>query len=118
MARETFVHEATVEPASDANLDAIGAAITAELCGHWEHEPPCPWPHNNAVERPEPGGAVVRTVFIAEPGDEVEVRTRIDRALARGELTADEGSATWHVVRSGPRDARPDEGLLGDRLKR
>lgn len=118
MARRTFVHEATLEPAAESNLDAIGAAVTAGLCGHWQHEPPCRWPHNNAVEPAEPGRARFRTVFVAAAEDEVEVRARIDGALRRGELTSDEGSATWRVVRSGPRDATSAEVDLGDRLER
>ena len=44
-----FVHEATVELADGADPRALGGAITVALCGHWEHEPPCRWPHHTDI---------------------------------------------------------------------
>lgn len=43
--REAFVHEATIELDSDADQQAPGAAVTVGLCGHWEHQGACHWPH-------------------------------------------------------------------------
>ena len=116
MPTRTYVHEATVELAPGSNVDAIGAAVTVELCGHWQHEPPCRWPHNNAVEAGEGPRVLVRTVFVADPDDEADVRSRIERGLHRGELAADEGIATWRTLDSGPRDPNADEATLGARL--
>jgi len=63
-----------VDPAS------IGAAVTVELCGHWEHEGKCRWPHNSDIH--EDGSRFVfRTLWISTPADSVEVQTRITRAL-------------------------------------
>ena len=42
MTRVPFAHEAVVRMAADGDIRAPGAAITVALCGHWEHEPPCP----------------------------------------------------------------------------
>jgi hypothetical protein len=50
------------------------------LCGRWEHEPPCRWPHNNS--EPSGGGrTALRTVFVASPDDDREVRQRIESVL-------------------------------------
>jgi hypothetical protein len=115
--RETFVHEATVELTPGSDAGALGAAVTVELCGHWEHEPPCRWPHNTAVELAAESRTAVRTVFVAAAEDEVEVRSRVERGLRRGELAAREGRATWRTVVSGARAATHDEAMLGARLK-
>ena len=45
-----FVVDAAVELADRTNPAAVGAAVTTALCGHWEHDGPCRWPHNNAID--------------------------------------------------------------------
>jgi len=40
--RQAFAHEAILVVQPQADLRAPGAAITVALCGHWEHQPPCP----------------------------------------------------------------------------
>lgn len=101
--REAFAHDAVVEIESDDDLDGPGAAITVSLCGHWEHEPPCPLAaHHTGAER---DGAVVRlrVLFATEARDEAEVRRRIDRALAEGEQTTPSGgTAHWRLVSTAP----------------
>jgi hypothetical protein len=85
----------------DADLAAPGAAITLELCGSWDHVPPCPLaPHHTSPERQ--GGAVeLRIVFAVDPGQEAEVRRRIAKALASGSLTGPEGVTTeWALLGS------------------
>jgi hypothetical protein len=50
--RRTFAHYADVDLDPGGADDAPGAAITVELCGHWEHEPPCPVAaHHTAAAR-------------------------------------------------------------------
>ena len=50
--RHAFAHDAVLDMDPDADIRAPGAAVTVELCGHWDHEPPCPLaPHHTAVER-------------------------------------------------------------------
>ena len=85
----------------DGDVRALGAAITVALCGHWEHEPPCPLaPHHTRAER-DGDGARLRILFASEPADEAEVRARIDAALSEGELSGPEGVTRWRLVSSG-----------------
>src|SRR5947209_12526026 len=90
--REPFAHEAVLVMAPDADVRARGAAITVALCGHWEHEPPCPLAaHHTRADR-DGERVTVRTLFATEPDREAEVRRRIDAALTDG----------WEVSGSGP----------------
>jgi hypothetical protein len=102
-----FVAEAEVALSADGDPAAVGAAVTAELCGHWEHQGPCRWPHNNAIRR----GlklATFRTLFVAEPSDEEMVRDRIEAALrARG---------PWQVVSVRARPVEHHEQALAKKL--
>ena len=115
--RQVFAHDAVVSMAPDADDRAPGAAITVALCGHWEHDPPCPLaPHHTAADR---HGDVVhlRVLFASRPEDEAEVRRRIGEALAGGRLESPEGPvARWRLVTSEPGPVRPDEADHGRRL--
>ena len=101
----------------DQDVQAPGGAITAALCGSWEHPPPCPLaPHHTGATRD--GGAVrLRVLFAAEPGDEAEVRRRIADALAVGRVATPTGDLVqWSVTSEGPGEVRPEERDHGDRL--
>jgi hypothetical protein len=78
--RQAFAHEAVLVMEPDADVRAPGAAVA--LCGHWDHEPPCPLsPHR--VSADEDGGELrVRILFAAEPDAEGEVRHLTDQALS------------------------------------
>ena len=104
-ARLAFVHEADLrfEPGTDPA--AVGAAVTTALCGHWEHEGPCRWPHNNANE-----GTSFRTLFVAAAAEEDEVRELIERGLR--------GNAGWVVLGTRARPVGADEEPLAERLTR
>lgn len=108
--RAAFAHDAVVAMDADDDARAPGAAVTTALCGHWDHEPPCPLaPHHTTAER---DGHLVRlrVLFAAEPGDEAEVRRRIDAALARGEVATPDGPvARWRVLHAGAASVRPEE---------
>jgi hypothetical protein len=82
-ARETFVHEADLQLDDGTDPAAAGAAVTTALCGHWEHEGPCRWPHNNEIDA-SGSPATFRTLFVATAADEDHVRSTIRRALAEG----------------------------------
>jgi hypothetical protein len=100
--RDAFAHEAMLVMPVDADVRAPGAVITAELCGHWEHQPPCPLAaHHSKSERV--GDAVrVRVLFATFSENEGEVRRRINQALERGRLVSAEGDVTvWRVTRTG-----------------
>lgn len=86
---QAFVVEAELALSDETDPAAVGAAVTVELCGHWEHEGPCRWPHNSAIDSSrEP--ARFRTLFVANGEDEAAVRARIERALR--------SRAGWSVV--------------------
>jgi hypothetical protein len=96
---------------------APGAAITVAVCGHWEHEPPCPLaPHHTAAER---DGEIVRlrVLFAADPAAEPEIRRRIDDALASSQLETPDGAVSrWRLVSTEVGQVRPDEEDHGRRL--
>ena len=84
--RGTFAHVAVIRIDPEADIRAPGAAITVALCGHWEHEPPCPLaPHHTHADYPGP----------PRP------------ALGDGELTGPGGAVTrWELVTSALRPPR------------
>jgi hypothetical protein len=115
--REAFAHDAVVAMDPQDDDRAPGAAITVALCGHWEHEPPCPLaPHHTAARRD--GDLVrLRILFAAAADDEPEVRRRIDHALATGALDTPDGSrSAWRVLSSEPSVVRAEEADHGRRL--
>lgn len=114
-----FAHEATIVLEAPGDVRAPGAAITVALCGHWDHEPPCPIaPHHTAADRR--GGTVrVRVLFAAEAEAESEVRARITAALARGTLTGPDGTTTrWRLLDTRPARPRAEELPHVERLRR
>ncbi|WP_220137534.1 hypothetical protein [Streptomyces himalayensis] len=75
--RQAYVHEAVLVMERDADTQAPGAAITMALCGHWEHQPPCPLaPYHTRAERVGER-VLLRTLFAADPATEHVVRDRI-----------------------------------------
>jgi len=105
MPRHAYVHEATVLLGGDTNPAAVGAAVTVALCGHWDHEGPCRWPHLSQMD-----GTRFRTIFVATDDDEPEVRRRIRAAL--------HGQADWRVESDRSRDVAEDEQVLAAQLFR
>jgi len=88
--RLAYAHQAVLATTGDER--APGGAITVALCGHWEHEPPCPLaPHHTAATR-EGDTVRLRVLFVTEPHHVDEVRKRIDDALAAGD---------WRLIESG-----------------
>jgi hypothetical protein len=79
-ARLAFVHEAELQLEPGTDPAAVGAAVTTALCGHWEHQGPCRWPHNNAADA-SGAGTSFRTLFVASAAEEDEVRERIEHVL-------------------------------------
>jgi hypothetical protein len=107
--RQAFAHQAVLILPPDSDERAPGAAVTVALCGHWEHDPPCPLaPHHVRAERT--GGELrVRILFAAEPGDESEVRRRIDLALAGQWPLPGDLTAAWQVMGSTPSEVTAAE---------
>lgn len=104
MPRETFAYQAQLVLDDGVDPAEPGAAVTTALCGHWQHEGPCRWPHNNQLD-----GDSFRTVFVADADEEQAVRSKIDDALR--------AAPGWSVGSSGPRGPAPDERELGRRLR-
>lgn len=85
---------------------ALGGAVTVALCGHWEHEGDCRWPHHSSVsssagaDGKDVAGVQVVTVAFDASGAEVDqVRERIRAALAGGRLTGPDGTeSTWVLL--------------------
>ena len=115
--RELVVRQARLRIPPGGDERAPGAAVTVELCGHWEHEPPCAIPHHTAVERLKDGLVRVRVVASVPAGDDEVIQSRIHEALARGRLDAP-GDPTWEVVTDGPAAPTDEELALGERLGR
>ena len=104
---------------SDGDLRSPGGAITVALCGHWDHQPPCPLaPHHTSADRI--GDVVhVRVLFTAEPELSDEVRRRIDDALRDGSQRGPDGVVTrWAVVTSGSSTVSAGEHDHAERLTR
>jgi hypothetical protein len=90
-----------VDPAS------VGAAVTVELCGHWDHPGPCRWPHNNEIEAGRQPAAF-RTLYVAEAHEADAVRTRIEDALRAG--------SGWSLLSVSSRPVADAERSLAERL--
>lgn len=115
--RQAFVHDAVVTMEAGGDARAPGAAITVALCGHWDHEPPCPLaPHSTDAQRS--GDQVrLRVLFAAEPTAEAEVRRRIAAALSQGGITGPDGVTTrWQLRDAQPGLLRDDEAGYAERL--
>ena len=102
-----FVVEA--ELALDEGFDpaAVGAAVTTDLCGHWEHDGPCRWPHNSAIEA-DRDPATFRTLFVADEAEAQQVRQRVEAVLGDG--------SGWRLVSLDERAVADAERPLAERL--
>ena len=101
-----FVLEAVIA-LGECDPAAVGAAVTIELCGHWEHEGACRWPHNSAIET-DTAPALLRTLFVADESEERGVRERIEASLRSAEA--------WRVVSVRSRPVAGHERALAERL--
>jgi hypothetical protein len=98
--RSAFVHEATLELAPGEDTRRPGAVVTVELCGHWEHEGACRWPHHTAAI--DQGNQLrVRTVVAADASEHDGLLTRIGNALR--------ATGDWTVREAGPTSPTDDE---------
>jgi hypothetical protein len=118
-----FVHQALLSmDTNDDDVRGPGAAVTLELCGSWDHEPPCPLAAHHTTSRRDRTGedghdVVVRVVFACAPAAEADVRARIDRALRRGAVaTPDGGTSRWTFRSNAAQVATPQETEQAGRL--
>ncbi len=114
--RVSFVHEVVLRLQHGADPRGPGAAVTVGLCGHWEHDGPCRWPHLATVSGRTGDDLTLRVLFVAEPEDEPEVRSRIVEASRRGRVEGAPQPSAWTVLRERGDALRPDEAADGARL--
>ena len=112
-----YVHEATVLIDAGSGTGAPGAAITAALCGSWQHPPPCPLAAHHTAAQRDGETVTLRTIFAADPQREAEVRRRIDDALARGSQAGPDGTVVrWTFVAAGAGGLTAAERYHGRRI--
>jgi hypothetical protein len=120
-AQVPLVQTATLRLAPGQDELAPGAAVTVSLCGHWDHDGPCRWPHHTTsrrVDASDPDRLDLRVVAIADATESDAVRAAIVEALAAGQLAGPDGAATWDLVHTAPGDLVGEEPELADRLAR
>ena len=108
--RQAYAHDAILIVSPDGDTRAPGGAITVELCGRIDHEPPCPLAaHHTHAERA--GDEVrLRVLFATEPDRSGDVRLGIDRALRAGTFVGPDGTTTtWRLRESRSGDITPAE---------
>jgi len=113
-----FVHEARLRLAPGADERAPGGAVTVALCGHWEHDGSCRWPHHTAIVTREGEQLTLRVVAVSQPTERARVRGLIGGALAAGGLAGPGGPSHWMLLHSGPAELRAHELSLAARLAR
>ncbi len=117
-ARSAFAHDAVLVLGPDGDPAAPGGAITVALCGHWDHDPPCPLaPHHTDAGIGADDTVRLRVLFAVEPEREGEIRALIDRALASGQQAGPDGRVTrWTLRSSTAGGVRPEEEAHAARL--
>jgi len=95
---DSFTHEAVVALIGASTTAAPGGAVTVALCGHWEHEGACAWPHHTQVVERAERVVTVRVEFSCEDSEEHHVRRLIRRALQGGAVVGPHGCETWTLL--------------------
>lgn len=115
--KQSFVHEAVLELNGNSDPDAPGAAITARLCGSYDHPGPCPLAPHNIHRTGAAGDISLRIVFATDPGQEHIVRGLIRDVLQSGQMIGPDGrTSSWRLVRHQRGTSRADEQSLATRL--
>ena len=103
--KTSFTHslQSRIMLESGSDSRAPGGAVTVALCGHWDHEGPCRWPHHTSVSE-APDGTHTVTVRYDAPDEEREyVRGLILDALATGTQAGPDGRVSrWTRVLTRP----------------
>jgi hypothetical protein len=97
--------ELDLSPGTDPR--APGGAVTVGLCGQWDHEGPCRWPHHSRIDT-SVNPARLHVVVATDDGRTGEILNRVETSLARDER--------WSLRRCAIRRLSTDEQGLGRRL--
>ena len=107
MPGDAMAVDAVLELNAGTDPRAPGGEVTVALCGHWEHDGACRWPHNSRIDT-DARPAHLRTIVVVEAGERAEVVRRVEDALRSDER--------WSVVRFATEPIADDERDLVDRL--
>ena len=102
------VLDAEVAFGSGADPRAPGGAVTVALCGSWEHDGSCRWPHHTAVDSAATPSHV-RVVYVVDDDELEQVRSMIESALASGD--------GWDTVAVREGTLTAEESALAERLR-
>jgi hypothetical protein len=105
--RRAVAYEAKLRMNPGIDHRAPGGAVTAALCGHWEHDGTCRWPHNSEI-RTTTDPAIFRVIVVADEVDQSDVIARIESALSK--------SPDWSVEGGALREVEEGEASLAGRL--
>ena len=107
MMNETYAHKLTfhlslsVEGACDSR--APGGAVTVALCGHWDHEGECRWPHLSTITEGDDGCHELIVQFDASLEEVEVVEEKVREALEQGRLIGPDGRETTWSLKKGCR---------------
>lgn len=109
MSCEALAIDAELALCEGTDPRAPGGEVTVALCGHWEHEGACRWPHNSRIDaRTSP--ARLRTVVVVPPEERDEVVSKVEARLR--------ADGRWSVTRFATAGINDDERELAERLAR
>ena len=100
MTERVFAHQREYRIRLEAGSDerAPGGAVTVALCGHWDHEGPCRWPHFSRISPEADGHHRLVVEFDVHEGELEMVSGKIDAAVLHGQLTGPDGVVSvWRV---------------------
>ena len=109
MAGEAIAVDVDLELQPGVDTRAPGGAVTVELCGHWEHDGPCRWPHNSRIDV-DASPVRLRTIVVVSDDDRSDVVRRVEAALRRDDR--------WTLARFSVRPVADEERELALRLAR
>lgn len=85
-----------LEQGSDSR--APGGAVTVALCGHWDHDGTCTWPHHSSIA-PHGENYLLSVAYQCDETERREVEERIRKAVSQGNLIGPDGQhSTWELL--------------------
>ena len=102
MKNPTYAHQVTFTLSLSGARDsrAPGGAITVALCGHWDHEGACRWPHLSTIREGDDGCHALTLQFDAPLEEVAVVEKKVREALEQGRLIGPDGRVTtWSLSR-------------------